>query len=66
MEIHTKPDIGRWLTLSEAATYANVSPTTLRREAKSGRLRGCKVGGRRLWRFRFEDIDTWLETQEEN
>src|SRR5207249_230364 len=49
-----------WLTLEQAAEYAKVSGATLRREAKAKRLRAYKVGGRRCWRFRPEDIDQWL------
>ncbi len=49
-----------WLTLEEAARYARVSGATLRREAKAGRLRAYKVGGRRCWRFKAEDLDQWL------
>jgi excisionase family DNA binding protein len=50
-----------WLTLVEAAAFAKVSGATLRREAKAGRLRAYKVGGRRCWRFKAEDVTAWLE-----
>jgi excisionase family DNA binding protein len=50
-----------WLTLEEAGSYVKTSTATLRREAKSGRLRGYKVGGRRCWRFKVEDLDAWLQ-----
>ena len=50
-----------WLTLAQGARHANLSEATLRREARAGRLRGFKVGGRRVWRFRAEDIDAWFE-----
>jgi excisionase family DNA binding protein len=53
--------MAKWLTLKESARYSNASEATLRREAQSGRLRGYKVGGRRVWRFRAEDIDAWFE-----
>ena len=53
-----------WLTLAEAASYAKVSSVTLRREAKAGRLPAYKVGGRRVWRFRVEDVDAWLQQPE--
>jgi excisionase family DNA binding protein len=49
-----------WMTLSEGAQHARVSEATLRREAKAGRLRAYKVGGRRVWRLRADDIDAWL------
>ena len=50
-----------WLTLAEAAAFAKVCGATLRREAKAGRLRAYKVGGRRCWRFKADDISAWLE-----
>lgn len=53
-----------WLTLEQAAAYVQCSSATLRREAKSGRLRGYKVGGRRCWRFKAEDLDAWLQRSE--
>ena len=49
-----------WFTLRQAAAYTQVSDSTIRREARASRLRGYKVGGRRLWRFRKEDVDDWL------
>ena len=59
---HSRPAVASpWLSLAQGARYANVSGATLRREARAGRLRGFKVGGRRLWRFRPEHIDAWLE-----
>ena len=30
----------------------------------AGRLPGYKVGGRRVWRFRVEDVDAWLQQPE--
>jgi excisionase family DNA binding protein len=54
--------ITRWITLHEAAGYAGVSEATLRREAKAGHLRGYKIGGRRVWRFKVTDIDAYFET----
>jgi excisionase family DNA binding protein len=55
----------RWRTLAEAAEHARSSEATLRREAKRGRLRGYKIGGRRVWRFKAEDVDAWLEGRAE-
>jgi excisionase family DNA binding protein len=50
-----------WMSLRAASEFASVSEATLRREAKSGRLRGYKIGGRRVWRFRAEHVSQWLE-----
>ncbi len=52
-----------WLTVDEACTYARVSRGTLLRAARLGRLKGYKVNGARLWRFKSCDIDLWLEQE---
>ena len=50
-----------WLDAKGAARRASVSAATIAREARAGRLRAAKVGGRKAWRFRPEWIDAWLE-----
>ncbi len=50
-----------WLTLGESSAYAKTSAATLRRELRTGRLKGHKIGGRRVWRLRAADVDAWLE-----
>ena len=57
------PDSGTstpWLTVQGAAARALCSEGTILREARAGRLRGFKIGGRRCWRFRQQDVDAWL------
>lgn len=54
-----------WLVASEAASYARVSEKTLYREARLGRLRHARVGGRRELRFRREWLDAWLDATAE-
>ena len=49
-----------WLDVRGAAARALCSDGTILREARAGRLRGSKIGGRRCWRFRTEDVDRWL------
>ncbi len=49
-----------WLDVQGAAARALCSTGTILREARAGRLRGYKIGGRRCWRFRTDDIDRWL------
>lgn len=51
-----------WLTVKEAANRARVGIKTIYREAKKGRLRASKVGGRRELRLKKEWIDQWLES----
>lgn len=43
------------LTINEAAAYLRVSPHTIRRELKRGRIRALRVGAQ--WRFRKEDLE---------
>jgi excisionase family DNA binding protein len=50
-----------WYNLKDGASYANVSPATMRREIKLGRLRHARVCGRKSIRLRPEWIDEWLE-----
>jgi excisionase family DNA binding protein len=51
-----------WRDPAGAAAHANVSTSTILRAARRGSLHGYKVGdGRKLWRFRDEDIDAWIE-----
>lgn len=54
-------DTDRWLDLYQAAEHTRLSVMTIRREAKSGRLRSVKVGGRKLIRIRESWLDAWLE-----
>ena len=49
-----------WLDLEMGADRALVSPSTLRREMKGGRLRFARVGGRKHIRIRASWIDDWL------
>lgn len=50
-----------WLTVKEAAIYANVSTDTVYTACELAELRHSKVGGRRAIRIKAEWIDWWLE-----
>lgn len=50
-----------WLKVDEAASRAQCSEATIRREVRAGRLRAVKVGGRRSLRFLAEWVDAWLQ-----
>ena len=54
-----------WLDVQGAAARAVCSYGTILREARAGRLRGFKIGGRRCWRFLADDVDRWLMQQGE-
>ena len=47
-----------WYSMQQAATYANVSLSTIKRAVASGELRSSR---RRVRRIRREWIDEWLE-----
>ena len=49
-----------WLDVRGAAERASVSVATILRELRTGRLRGYRVGGRKCWRLRPNDVDDWL------
>lgn len=49
----------RTLTTKELAEYLNVTERTIYNLLERGELPGFKVGVN--WRFRREDINTWIE-----
>ena len=51
----------RLLDSIEAAAVLGIHPKTLQRMARSGQIRGIRVG--KLWRFRRSEIDMWIETK---
>lgn len=51
------------LTLKELAEYLKLTEKTAYRLAAEGKLPGFKVGG--SWRFKSEDINTWIEEQKD-
>lgn len=52
------------LTLKEVADYLKLAEKTAYRLAADGKLPGFKVGG--SWRFKREDVATWIEEQKAN
>lgn len=49
------------MSIFEAAKYLGISVFSLRKLARESRLPAGKVG--RQWRFRQEDLDTFLKKQ---
>lgn len=43
-----------YMTVDEVAAYFGISPETVRRLARSGKLPAYRIG--KLWRFNIEDI----------
>ncbi len=51
------------LTLKEVASYLKLAEKTAYRLAGEGKLPGFKIGG--SWRFKREDLETWIEKQKD-
>jgi excisionase family DNA binding protein len=49
------------MTVRDVADYLNVDEKTVYRLAQRGGLPGFKAAG--TWRFKREDIDSWIEQQ---
>ena len=47
------------MTIKQVAEYLQLGPTTIYNYAQKRKIPGIKVG--RNWRFRREDIESWLE-----
>lgn len=45
--------------IKEVAAYLKINQATAYHWAQAGRLPGIKIG--RIWRFRKQDIDAWLD-----
>lgn len=50
-----------FLDTEQAAAIPNVHPQTIREAFRSGRLKGIKVNGARVLRFRRSWVLAWLE-----
>lgn len=50
-----------WVDVKIAARYLGVGTGTVYREAREGRLRCARIGGRRSMRFRLSWLDDHLE-----
>ena len=56
------PEKQRFLTITEASEFLQVSETSLRRWTNSGKLRCFRVGGRSERRFLKEDLVAFMQT----
>jgi excisionase family DNA binding protein len=59
MATATNPPAG-WLTIQEAADITKLSHTVIRRELKSGAIRGAMLG-RGSYRIRRADLEEWFD-----
>jgi len=49
----------KWLTLDQVADYLQMSKSSIYKIVQKGRIPAYKVG--RQWRFKREEVDTWVE-----
>jgi excisionase family DNA binding protein len=51
-----------WLTVADAASYLKTKPRTLLKWVRAGSIKAYPLHGtkRRVWRFRYEDLDAAL------
>gem|GEM_PF-430866 len=54
-------DLPEYLTLMQVADLLQVHPNTLRNWDKDGTLRAVRIGVRKLYRYRKEDIAKLIE-----
>jgi len=50
------------MVLKDVAEYLNCHPVTVHRLVAHGELPAFRLGS--IWRFRREDIETWIEKRE--
>ena len=51
------------MTVKELADYLKIAEKTAYRFASEGKVQGFKVGS--AWRFKKEEIDSWIKRQSE-
>ncbi|MEW6081399.1 MAG: helix-turn-helix domain-containing protein [Bacillota bacterium] len=54
---------GRLLTPEEVAERLSVSPKTVRDWLRCGSMKGCRIGGKGLWRVREADLEYFLQDE---
>ena len=54
------PMTERLLTPEQAAERLAVAPKTIRDWLRTGKLKGRKLGGNKLWRIREADLDSFI------
>lgn len=52
----------RWLSVEEISSYLGVTKDTVYKWLNEKELPAHKVG--RLWKFKKEDVDNWVKSQE--
>lgn len=49
-----------WLTVTQAATYAQRHPKTLLLALRRGGLKGAQARANANWRIHRDDVDAWI------
>lgn len=52
--------VGRLLTAREVSLVLRVSQTTLYRMIQRGEIPAVRIGGGRVYRFRYEDVERFI------
>ena len=52
-------------TINELADFLRVSPRTIRRYLKDGKINGFKVNGKE-WRFSDEEVSRYIQEQQKS
>jgi len=50
----------RWVSVAEVAEHLGVRRESVYRWVNEGKIPGSKIG--RLWKFKLEQVDAWVET----
>jgi len=58
---HMKEQMEEILTLEDVADYLKVTPRTIYRLAREGKLPAFKLGG--VWRFRRSELQSWIDKE---
>jgi len=51
----------RLITVKEAASYLNISPSSIYRMLKNGQITAIKIGSD--WFFEYSKLDQWIDAQ---
>ncbi|MFZ1323889.1 MAG: helix-turn-helix domain-containing protein [Candidatus Saccharimonadales bacterium] len=60
--MNKKNDLPEYLTLKEVSSVLKVHENTLRNWDRNGTLKAIRIGGRRIRRYKKEDIIKFMES----
>ena len=62
----SKEELPEYLTLKEVTSLLKVHENTLRNWDKNGTLKAIRIGGRKIRRWKKEDVIKFLESSEKS